>query len=128
MRAEGGVPGASKTDEKDDELETKDADPALEDEDGLDDEDEGEGEDVPATAAGKASAQRLVDLMVEKKALALHAAKPGKDLIEAVARAIEWPGPIAQRASKLSNAIVDSEDVDELFIDDETLAELLKRW
>ena len=40
----------------------------------------------------------------------------------------QWPGPVAQRASKLSIAIVDSEDVDELFIDDETLAELLKRW
>jgi hypothetical protein len=124
------VPGATKSDEKD---ELKDADAGLEedelDEGEDDDEDEdGEAEDVPATAQGKASAQRLLDLMVEKKALALHAAKPGKDLIENVARAIEWPGPIAQRASKLSNAIVDSEDVDELFCDDETLMELLKRW
>jgi len=121
------VPGASKSEEEDD-LEVKDAD-ALDDDDDLDDEDdEGEGEDVPASAVGRASAQRLIDLMVEKKALALHAAKPGKELIEAVARAIEWPGPIGQRANKLSNAIVDSEDVDELFIDDETLGELLKRW
>jgi hypothetical protein len=121
------VPGASKSDEEDD-LEAKDADPSLEDDDELDDDEDGEAEDVPATAQGKASAQRLLDLMVEKKALALHAAKPGKELIENVARAIEWPGPIAQRASKLSNAIVDSEDVDELFVDDETLMELLKRW
>jgi hypothetical protein len=121
------VPGP-KSEEEDDDLEGKDADAGLEDDD-LDDEDEeGEAEDVPATAAGKASAQRLLDLMVEKKALALHATKPGKDLIEAVARAIEWPGPVAQRASKLSNAIVDSDDVDELFVDDETLMELLKRW
>ena len=120
------MPGASKSDEEDD-LEVKD-DAALDD-DELDDEDEdGEAEDVPATAVGKASAQRLLDLMVEKKALALHAGKPGKDLIEAVARAIEWPGPVAQRASKLSNAIVDSDDVDELFVDDDTLVELLKRW
>ncbi len=122
------MPSASKSPEEEDDLE-KDADAALDDEDGLDDEDdEGEGEDVPATAAGKASAQRLLDLMVEKKALALHAAKPGKDLIENVARAIEWPGPVAQRATKLSNAIVDSDDVDELFVDDDTLMELLKRW
>ncbi len=113
----------SKTDE-DDELEN---DAATEDEPDEDD-DDAEGEEVPATAAGKASALRLLELMVEKKALALHAAKPGKDLIEAVARAIEWPGPVAQRANKLSNAIVDSEDVDELFIDDDTLGELLKRW
>lgn len=118
--------GASKSDEEDD-LEAKDA--PLDEDDELEDEDEeGEGEDVPATAVGRASAQRLIDLMVEKKALALHAAKPGKDLIEAVARAIEWPGPVAQRATKLSNAIVDSEDVDELFVDDDTLVELLKRW
>jgi hypothetical protein len=115
-----------KTDEVDDELET-DAPPEDEDLD-EDDEDGDDAEDVPATAAGKASAVRLLDLMVEKKALALHAPKPGKDLIEAVAKAIEWPGPVAQRANKLSNAIVDSEDVDELFIDDETLGELLKRW
>lgn len=121
------MPGA-KSEEEDDLL--KDADAALDDDDDLDedDEDEGEAEDVPATAAGRASAQRLLDLMVEKKALALHAPKAGKDLIEAVARAIEWPGPIAQRANKLSNAIVDSDDVDELFVDDDTLIELLKRW
>lgn len=120
------MPGESKSAEKDD-LE-KDADSELDEDEGLDEDEEGEGEDVPATAVGRASAQRLIDLMIEKKALALHAGKPGKDLIEAVARAIEWPGPLAQRAGKLSNAIVDSEDVDELFIDDETLAELLKRW
>jgi hypothetical protein len=133
---EGAVPGATKKSDEVDDLEKKkadaldeDDDDLLDDEDGDDDEDEeGEGEDVPATATGRASAQRLLDLMVEKKALQLHAAKAGKELIEAVARAIEWPGPVAQRASKLSNAIVDSEDVDELFIDDETLAELLKRW
>jgi hypothetical protein len=123
------VPGPKKSGEEEADLEGKDDPDAAADEDDLDDEDEeGEGEDVPATAAGRASAVRLLDLMVEKKALALHADKPGKDLIEAVARAIEWPGPIAQRANKLSNAIVDSDDVDELFIDDDTLIELLKRW
>lgn len=121
------MPGAKS--EEEDDLEAKDADAADEDEDDLEDEDEdAEGEDVPASAAGRASAQRLLDLMVEKKALALHADKAGKELIEAVARAIEWPGPIAQRATKLSNAIVDSDDVDELFVDDDTLIELLKRW
>lgn len=123
------VAGASKSDEEDDDLGT-DADAAPDEDEELD-EDEGEGEgedDVPATAAGRASAQRLLDLMVEKKALALHADKPGKALIESVARAIEWPGPVAQRATKLSNAIVDSDDVDELFVDDDTLIELLKRW
>lgn len=115
----------SKTDPVDDELET-DAPPGDDEE--LDEDDDEEVEDVPASAAGRASALRLLELMVEKKALALHAAKPGKELIEAVAKAIEWPGPLGQRAHKLSNAIVDSEDVDELFIDDETLGELLKRW
>ncbi len=117
----------SKTGEVDDELETAAA-LAAEDDELDEDDDEDDLEEVPATAAGKASAVRLIDLMIEKKALALHAEKPGKELIEAVAKAIEWPGPISQRANKLSNAIVDSEDVDELFIDDETLGELLKRW
>ena len=122
------MPRASKPAETDDELEKQPADADADDEDDADDDEEEVAEDVPATAAGKASAQRLIDLMLEKKALALHVDKPGKDLIEAIARALEWPGPAAQRAGKLSNAIVDSEDVDELFVDYETLAELLKRW
>lgn len=125
------MPAAPKNDETDDELEpdeTDAADDELEDEPEDESDDDGEAEDVPATAAGKASAVRLLDLMVEKKALALHVAKPGKALIEAVARAIEWPGPVAARAQRLSDAIVDSEDVDELFVDDETMIELLKRW
>jgi len=124
------VPKSKKSDELEEDLDPKDEGPdaALDDEDDEDEGGEDELEDVPATAAGRASAQRLLDLMVEKKALALHADKPGKDLVEAVARAIEWPGPIVQRANKLSNAIVDSDDVDELFVDDDTLIELLKRW
>lgn len=96
----------------------------------LDDEDDDDDalEDVPATAEGKASALRLIDLLVEKKALALHVEKPSTALIEAVARALEWPGPVNRRANKLSDAIVDSDDVDELFVDDDTLGEILKRW
>ena len=105
-------------------LEEGDA-PDLADED---DDDDDAVEDVPATAEGKASAARLIDLLVEKKALALHVAKPTAKLIEAVARALEWPGPVPRRAGKLSDAIVDSDDVDELFVDDETLGEILKRW
>ena len=93
-----------------------------------DDEEDDALEDVPATAEGKASALRLIDLLVEKKALALHVAKPSTALIEAVARALEWPGPVNRRANKLSDAIVDSDDVDELFVDDDTLGEILKRW
>ena len=119
------MPSARKTEEIDDELEPA---AGAEGDDDEDDEAEEVAEEVPATAAGKASAVRLIELMVEKKALALHVGKPGKELIEGVARALEWPGPIAQRANKLSDAIVDSEDVDELFIDDDTLVELLKRW
>lgn len=94
----------------------------------VDDDDDDELEEVPATAEGKASAARLLDLLLEKKALALHVAKPSAKLIEVVAQAIEWPGPVNKRASKLSDAIVDSDDVDELFVDDETLGEILKRW
>jgi hypothetical protein len=123
-------------DEKDDvkleaesELDAEEADElsAVPAEDQADD-DDAEELDVPATAAGKASAARLLDLLVEKKALALHAKKPGTELIEAVGRVLESPLPIKARANKLSDAIVDSEDVDELFLDDETLIELLKRW
>lgn len=100
------------------------------DEDDLEDEGDDDEvlEEVPATAEGKASAARLLDLLVEKKGLALHAPKPSPKLIDAVARALEWPGPIGKRASKLSDAIVDSEDVDELFVDDDTLEQILKRW
>lgn len=93
-----------------------------------DDEDDEELEDVPASAAGRASAVRLLDLLVEKKALALHAKKPGTELIEKVGRILESPAPVKARAARLSDDIVDSEDVDELFVDDETLIELLKRW
>jgi hypothetical protein len=102
----------------------------LEQDDELEDDEDDEDvlEDVPATPEGKASAARLLDLLVEKKALALHVAKPSPKLIDTVARALEWPGPTSKRASKLSDAIVDSEDVDELFVDDDTLEQILKRW
>lgn len=97
--------------------------------------DEGLGDDeggllaaLPASDAGRASAVRMLDLLVEKRALALHKAKPGKRLIEKVAQVLESRGPLNQRAAKLSETIVDSKDVDELFVDDETLMELLKRW
>lgn len=113
-------------------LETEPGDDELED--GVDaiaaeeDDDDIELEEIPATAAGKASAARLIDLLVEKKALALHAKKPGAALIEATARVLESPLPMKVKAGRLSDAIVDSDDVDELFIDDETMTELLKRW
>ncbi|AKF11565.1 hypothetical protein [Sandaracinus amylolyticus] len=95
-----------------------------------DEDEEGEEaeEGVPASAAGRASAARLLELLVEKKALALLAKKPGNELIEKVARVLESPAAVKARASRLSDVIVDSDDVDELFIDDETLIELLKRW
>jgi hypothetical protein len=93
-----------------------------------DEDEDDDGEEVPASAAGRASAVRLVELLVEKKALALHVKKPGKELIEKVGQVLESPANVKARASRLSDVIVDSEDVDELFIDDETLIELLKRW
>ena len=106
---------------EDDELdEDGPADDAEDDDDELD--------EVPVTAAGKASALRLLELLVEKKGLALHDKEPGRELIESVARVLESPLPIKVRAGKLSNAIVDSEDVDDLFVDDEILIEILKRW
>lgn len=103
------------------------ADPSL---DVAADEDEGEDEleEAAASAAGRASAARLLELLLEKKVLALHAKKPGNELIEKVARVLESPAALKARASRLSDVIVDSDDVDELFIDDETLIELLKRW
>lgn len=107
-----------------DELAEPEHDLAADDEDG-DDLDE---EEAPASAAGRASAARLLELLLEKKVLALHAKKPGNELIEKVARVLESPAALKARASRLSDVIVDSDDVDELFIDDETLIELLKRW
>ena len=94
----------------------------------LDESDDELGEDIPVTAAGKASALRLLDLLVEKKALQLHGDKPSAGLIEVVARALEWPGPPGRKAARLSEAVVDHDDVDDLFVDDDTLAEILKRW
>lgn len=90
--------------------------------------DDGDVIDVPASAAGKASAQRLLDLLAEKGALQLHAKKVGPKLIEDVAKILESPGPTSTRATRLSDTIVDSDDVDELFVDDNTLVEILKRW
>lgn len=86
--------------------------------------------DIPASAAGKASALRLVEMLVEKEALALSpkVKKPGAPLIEAIAKVLEAPGSLSGRATKLSDVIVDSEDVDDLFIGDDVLAEILKRW
>lgn len=128
-----------RTRKTDDEVETTTDNPILEPvgddaEDALDavpadeDEDDVDFEDVPATAAGKASAARLVDLLVEKKVLQLHAKKAGAKLIEAVARVLESPLPVKLKSSKLTDVIVDSDDVDELFIDDDTMIELIKRW
>lgn len=100
----------------------------LDDEDDLDGDDDGEMLDVPASAAGKASAKRLLDLLVEKQALQLRKKEVGPKLVEAVAKILEAPGSTSGRASKLSDTIVDSDDVDELFVDDDTLVEILKRW
>lgn len=129
------MPGSRKSDEDETENEGLDAEGADEAEDeGLDvaaesEEDEDTDlESVPATAAGKASAERLLELFLEKKVLALHAKKPGKALIEGVARILESPLPVKQKATKLSDTLVDSGDVDDFFLDDETLIEILKRW
>ncbi|MDQ3032348.1 MAG: hypothetical protein M3Y87_08040 [Myxococcota bacterium] len=92
------------------------------------DDDDDELEDLPASAQGRASAVRLLEFLLEKKALALHAKKPGTELIEKVGRLLESPAPVKARAARLSEEIVDSEDVDDLFVDDEVLIELLKRW
>jgi len=108
------------------DLDAEDEDGPLAEED--EDEEEEIGLDVPATAAGKASALRLMELLVEKKALQLHVKKPGAPLVEAVARIVESPLPLKVRATKLSDTLVDSDDVDEFFLNDETLTELLKRW
>ena len=98
------------------------------DEEDEDDEDGGELIDVPASAAGKASAQRLLALLAEKGALQLRKKTVGPKLVEAVAKILEAPGSTSGRASRLSDTIVDSDDVDELFVDDDTLVEILKRW
>lgn len=111
----------------------------IDEDDDLDDEDEDDLDDdddeaspfkVEASAEGKASALRLVELLVEKggMALATKNKKPGPKLIESIAKILEAPGSLSARASKLSDTIVDSEDVDDLFVEDEVLAEILKRW
>jgi hypothetical protein len=97
-----------------------------------DDEDDDDDEplEIPASPQGKASALRLIDLLVEKGGLAManKTKRPGAELIDAVAKILEAPGSLSARASKLSEAIVESEEVDDLFVDDDVLAEILKRW
>lgn len=83
---------------------------------------------IPVSAEGRESARRLIDLLVEKELLALYETGASAKLLESVARALEWPGPPSRQASMLSNALVESDDVDELFVDDEMLTEILKRW
>lgn len=127
------MPRSRKSDDEleNEDLDTGDGDELAEPEHELAaDEDEGDelDEEAPASAAGRASASRLLELLIEKKVLALHAKKPGNELVEKVARVLESPAALKARATRLSDAIVDSDDVDELFIDDETLIELLKRW
>jgi hypothetical protein len=130
------VPGSRKSDEEEVENdEVLDGELGEDAEDPVDavadEEDDGEGldlDEVPASAAGRASASKLLALFVEKKVLALHVKKPGNPLIEAVARILEGPLPVKQKASKLIDAIVDSDDVDDFFLEDEMLIEILKRW
>lgn len=109
-----------------------DEDEGDEDGDLAEDEDDDDADeaviDVPASAAGKASAKRLLDLLVEKGALQLRKQAAGPKLIEGVAKILESPGSTSTRATRLSDLIVDSDDVDELFVDDDTLVEILKRW
>ncbi len=83
---------------------------------------------MPVTAESRESARRLVALLLEKEMLALHASPPSAALLDAIARALDWPGPPSRQASLLSSALVDSDDVDELFVGDEVLVEILKRW
>lgn len=99
-------------------------------EDDDEDEDDDEPLEIPASPQGKASALRLIDLLVEKGGLAManKTKRPGAELIDAVAKILEAPGSLSARASKLSEAIVESEEVDDLFVDDDVLAEILKRW
>lgn len=132
-----GVPRSRKSDDEEDLNDDVEpgADDADDEQDAFDlaaeepeDDLEVDFEDVPASQSGRASASRLLDLLLESKQLALHAKKPGKALIEKVARVLESPLPARQKASKITDAIVESDDVDELFLDDETLAELLRRW
>ena len=94
----------------------------------LDEDSEDDLAEEEISAESKASALRLITLLMEKKALQLHADKPNPGLIEAVARVLDWPGPPARKATKMSETIVDHEEVDDLFVDDDTLAEILKRW
>lgn len=94
----------------------------------LDEDSEDDLVEEAVSAESKASALRLLTLLVEKKGLQLHVEKPSADLIEAVARVLDWPGPPARKATKMSEMVVDHDDVDDLFVDDDTLAEILKRW
>lgn len=106
--------------------------PEEDEDEGLDladEADDDEDDDEPASAAARASAKRLLDLLLEKKAILLEPkAKPSAELIDAMARIVEGSGSPHSRAARLSETILDADEVEELFVDDATLGEILKRW
>lgn len=121
------MPRSRKSDVDEVDVTADPIDPDLEVAD--EDDDDDDESDAPLSAATKASAQKLIELLIEKKALQLQPKRSvGPELVEAVGRTLEWPGPPGKKAERLSEILVDSDDVDELFVDDETLAEIVKRW
>ena len=81
-------------------------------------------EEQPASPEARVKAKALLAKLVADKVLALLD-DPGEDLVENVARAIEADRKPKIRAARLAEAIVESDDVDELFLDDDQLAAYL---
>jgi hypothetical protein len=92
------------------------------------DPDEPQFDDIEVSAEARDSAQRFIDFLLERKLLALSVKKPSQALLDELARVLEGPGTPSKKAAALSEVLIGSDDVDDLFVEDESLIAIVKRW
>lgn len=90
----------------------------------LDDADEGPDQSLGADG----EARSLLDLLVEAENLELEEDAEIDGLVPGVTKILASPLPAEAKASKLSAWLLDQEQVADLFIGDDDLAEILERW
>lgn len=124
------VPAKSKTSDDDDFFDDDDDTDSdaeeSEDEDDLD-EDDWDDEEIELSQEHIQNATRFIDYLVEEKSLSF-AKKPKPELIQSVARVLEsFKGP-TDKAEALSELLVDADEVEDVYISDERLADAIRKW
>lgn len=76
----------------------------------------------------KEDARKLIKHLIKREELELEPGVDGKDLAEVVAKALAADADYDEKASMISDALINNELVADLFIDDEHLSLLLKGW